>query len=265
MQGLLELLLAHIDGAFYAIWLVWPWLLGMAILERVWPARPMHLPTLGFNAVYVPVYLTLAGMLVYPAAKLITPSLPVGLLGLRFDGVGAVWSVLFVIFYLLMFDLFYYWFHRAQHAWPFMWRYHRFHHSDTSLSVVSATRHHWSEELIRYFFMTVPLVILVGHPELVFPWLGVLIGVDGIFVHSNIRLGLGPLTSVLVGPQYHRIHHSSETVHFDKNFAVIFSFWDRIFGTQHMPKAGEFPATGVPKVAHSNGWRLLLPWPAKLA
>ncbi|MBK9441169.1 MAG: sterol desaturase family protein [Comamonadaceae bacterium] len=261
----LDFVVMNLRGALHAIWLVWPWLLGMSLLERLIPARQTDWRTWFFNALYIPVYLTVATIVLYPIAQLITPMLPVNLLGFSFKGLESLGSVLLVVLYLVMFDFFYYWFHRAQHALPFMWRYHRFHHSDTSLSVVSATRHHWSEELIRYFFMTAPLIILVGHPEVVLPWLGVFIGVDGIFIHSNIKLRLGFLGSIIVGPQYHRIHHSLESKHIDTNFAVIFAFWDRLFGTQYKATSDEFPATGVAEVKQSNGWRLLLPWPAKFA
>ncbi|MBC7619510.1 MAG: sterol desaturase family protein [Candidatus Saccharibacteria bacterium] len=146
-----------------------------------------------------------------------------------------------------------------------MWRYHRFHHADSNIAVASATRHHWLEELTRYFFMSAPLVILVGHPEIALPWLGVVIGVDGMFIHWNTRLRLGGLTGVIVGPQYHRIHHSFAAAHIDKNFSVMFPFWDRLFGTQCMPVGDEFPITGVAEVGSPNGWRLLLPWPTKNA
>ncbi|HEX5846775.1 MAG TPA: sterol desaturase family protein, partial [Rhodoplanes sp.] len=38
---------------------------------------------------------------------------------------------------LLTFDFFYYWFHRAQHEWPWLWQVHKLHHSDRALNVTS--------------------------------------------------------------------------------------------------------------------------------
>ncbi len=252
-------------GALHAISLVWPWLLGMVVFELVKPGKRLHWPTWLFNALYIPVYLTLAAVVLHPVAQLIGSRLPSNVLGLRLDGVGAMALAGGVLMYLVLFDFFYYWFHRAQHAWPAMWRYHRFHHADCNVAVASATRHHWLEELMRYFFMSMPLVILIGHPEQVLPWLGIVIGVSGMFIHWNTSLRLGRFSSLLVGPQYHRIHHSFADEHIDKNCAVLFPFWDRLFGTQKLPVGNEFPATGVPEVRHSNGWRLLLPWPSKNA
>ena len=62
--------------------------------------------------------------------------------------------------------------------------------------------------------------------------------------HSNIRTNFGLLRYILVTPQSHRIHHSIEKKHQDKNFAVTFSIWDFIFGTQHL-EFDEYPDTGV--------------------
>jgi sterol desaturase/sphingolipid hydroxylase (fatty acid hydroxylase superfamily) len=47
-----------------------------------------------------------------------------------------------------------------------------------------------------------------------------------------------------VSPQFHRIHHSIEPEHRDRNFGVIFSFWDRLFGTLYRGDGG-YPATGI--------------------
>ena len=129
--------------------------------------------------------------------------------------------------------------------------------------MTSATRHHWLEELTRYFLIGAPLVILVGHPESVLPWLGIVIGVACMFIHWNTHLRLGWFTGVVVGPQYHRVHHSFAPAHIDKNFSVLFPFWDHLFRTQLMPFGDEYPATGVPEVRRPNGWRQLLPWPQK--
>lgn len=247
----------------HSLGLVWPWLLAMACLEWISPGRRLHLPTWVFNALYLTVYLTVSTMVLYPVAQLIAPKLPINFLKFPFEEQG--WMALsgLVFLYLLMFDFFFYWFHRAQHRWPVLWRFHRFHHSDCNVSVTSAFRHHWLEELTRYFFLSVPLIMLVDVPHGLQPTVGILIGVVGMFIHWNTSLSLGWLTGVVVGPQYHRIHHSFDPAHIDKNFSVLFPFWDRLFGTQCMPVGNEYPQTGVPEVARPNGWRQLLPWPPK--
>jgi sterol desaturase/sphingolipid hydroxylase (fatty acid hydroxylase superfamily) len=68
----------------------------------------------------------------------------------------------------------------------------------------------------------------------------------GFVNHSNIRLNLGPLTPVISGPHWHRIHHSINQEHYDKNYATFFPFIDIIFGTYHKPERDEYPQTGLP-------------------
>jgi sterol desaturase/sphingolipid hydroxylase (fatty acid hydroxylase superfamily) len=62
--------------------------------------------------------------------------------------------------------------------------------------------------------------------------------------HANLRSGYGWLKYLLVTPQSHRIHHSAEARHRDKNFGIFFSFWDRLFGTQ-WTGYDEYPRTGI--------------------
>ena len=58
-----------------------------------------------------------------------------------------------------------------------------------------------------------------------------------------------------VGPQYHRMHHSLQTQHLDKNFALFFPLRDIFFGTYYRPKKGEFPSTGwTTRETFTNPW-----------
>jgi sterol desaturase/sphingolipid hydroxylase (fatty acid hydroxylase superfamily) len=61
----------------------------------------------------------------------------------------------------------------------------------------------------------------------------------------NVRWQMGWASVLWCSPQVHRIHHSLEPQHFDKNFAFVFPLWDVLFGTYCPPKRNEFPATGV--------------------
>lgn len=150
-----------------------------------------------------------------------------------------------ILFYLATVDFFYYWFHRLQHTHSFLWEEHKFHHSDVSLNVTSATRVHWLEGLLALVFIFIPMSILFRiEPDEI----GLIGFIDSLwlqFNHLNLRLGLGLFTSVIVGPQHHRIHHSFAPEHIDKNFAAFFPIWDIVFGTYCPARKGEFPATGL--------------------
>jgi len=68
---------------------------------------------------------------------------------------------------------------------------------------------------------------------------------DGLFSHLNVRMSLGRFALVVNNPQYHRIHHSLEPQHFDKNFCKMLPLFDVIFGTAWWPGKDEFPKTGL--------------------
>ncbi|NER00568.1 MAG: sterol desaturase family protein [Cyanothece sp. SIO2G6] len=156
------------------------------------------------------------------------------------------WSYgLLALFYFLVTDFFYYWFHRWQHKVAFLWEQHKFHHSEVSLNVTSSRRVHWLEDPLILLFLGLPMGLLFGFNGLA---LGILTFVEILwlqFIHMNLRLPLGWFSPVVTGPQYHRIHHSFQPQHWDKNFAAFFPFWDIVFGTYYHPSRQEFPATGL--------------------
>jgi len=90
----------------------------------------------------------------------------------------------------------------------------------------------------------VPLTILTRDPFSV-PILGSLLSFQGFYIHSPTRINFGPLGRYLVDNRFHRIHHSMEAGHFDKNFGVFTTLWDSLFGTAYFPAPGEWPQTGV--------------------
>jgi sterol desaturase/sphingolipid hydroxylase (fatty acid hydroxylase superfamily) len=61
----------------------------------------------------------------------------------------------------------------------------------------------------------------------------------------NVRFSLGRFRLWFMNPQYHRIHHSVQPEHINKNFADLFPFWDVLFGTVVAPGEDEFPQTGL--------------------
>jgi sterol desaturase/sphingolipid hydroxylase (fatty acid hydroxylase superfamily) len=66
-----------------------------------------------------------------------------------------------------------------------------------------------------------------------------------LFYHSAIRVRLPWLDRILVTPQVHRIHHSIDPQHYNKNFADALPIFDIVFGTYYRPDKEEFPATGL--------------------
>jgi sterol desaturase/sphingolipid hydroxylase (fatty acid hydroxylase superfamily) len=177
-----------------------------------------------------------------------------GLVHLRFPD-GLFGSLLSVGVFLLIYDFFYYWWHRAQHATPWLWAVHELHHAERHVNVTTSARHHWLEESIRVFVVLLPMSLLFRLDGPSVSAVFTLAMFFGYFIHLNLRLELGLFTSVFGGPQYHRLHHSIESQHHNLNFAALFPIWDRLFGTQRLPMSGEWPETGLTDRPRANSWR----------
>jgi sterol desaturase/sphingolipid hydroxylase (fatty acid hydroxylase superfamily) len=141
-------------------------------------------------------------------------------------------------------DLTGYFTHRVRHKVPWLWHFHTIHHSQRNLNPLTTHRTHLLDDLAEDSLMLLSLAILgVGYPT----WVGVRAfnWFWGHLLHSNVRLTLGPFRHILVSPQFHRIHHSIERRHFDRNFGERLVIWDKVFGTFY-PGEDEYPQTGVP-------------------
>lgn len=145
-------------------------------------------------------------------------------------------------------NFFYYWMHRAQHRFGWMWRFHKVHHSITEMSATSSY-HHVAEDLFQFAAVTMPMAVLLGVASGPVPWLViVLANTHSYFIHTSARLNIGPLRYVLCDNRFHRIHHSREQRHIDHNFATSTPLWDVLFGTAYFPRADEWPAVGLDDV-----------------
>ncbi len=133
----------------------------------------------------------------------------------------------------VLFDLWMYAWHRMNHRIPFLWRFHRVHHTDPALDSTTALRFHPVEVLISTVLNCVLLVVLGMGLEVFALYKSVMVVVI-LFHHSNLRipphLDHG-LRWVIVPPSLHRVHHSNLRWETDSDYGTIFSFWDRLFGS----------------------------------
>ena len=134
---------------------------------------------------------------------------------------------------VLILDVFTYFWHRANHRVPFLWRFHRVHHADPHMDVTTATRFHVGE-IAMSSVLRMPLLFLTGIQlwELALFETSMLLVVQ--FHHANI--GVGPrldrwLRSFIVTQAMHKVHHSRLRTETDSNFTACLSIWDRLFGT----------------------------------
>ena len=131
-------------------------------------------------------------------------------------------------------DLLLYWGHRAEHSVPLLWRIHAVHHSAKSLDWVAAHREHPLDGLFSQLCLNLP-AFLLGIPFYAVVPLFVFRGLCATFVHSNVRMPLGPFGLLFGDPVLHRWHHA-RVERCRHNFANVAPYLDVIFRTHHRPE-----------------------------
>lgn len=146
----------------------------------------------------------------------------------------ARWSALSpplrLLVYIVAADLGHYALHRLMHS-RFFWRTHRWHHSIDHVGFLAGNRESLMDRLIAvtpYAFFS-PLL----YPAPPWVWTGLLVFamLKNDWTHLNVTWGSHWAEWVIVTPRYHHMHHSTDQAHHDKNLAILFSVWDRLFGT----------------------------------
>jgi sterol desaturase/sphingolipid hydroxylase (fatty acid hydroxylase superfamily) len=135
---------------------------------------------------------------------------------------------------MLLYDLGSYALHNIQHHVPFLWRFHRVHHSDPHLNATSSLRFHPLEVVLTQMLFPSLWIPIVGMSMASFIVYGTVALVLLIPQHSNVRFPgwferYGRL--IFSTPGWHKIHHSNETRLTNSHYGDVFSVWDRLFGT----------------------------------
>jgi sterol desaturase/sphingolipid hydroxylase (fatty acid hydroxylase superfamily) len=164
-----------------------------------------------------------------------------GLIRLRGDG---WWFAPSLAIYVVASDFYRYWIHRLSHSVPMLWRLHSFHHSAEAVTFITGARHHWLDRVLNVGFIPLFQIVFKTSPEVSLAGAAIYFLPDTC-AHLNVRFSLGRYVMWITSPQYHRIHHSLQPEHFDKNFAGILPLWDILFGTAWRPGVDEFPPTGL--------------------
>ncbi len=150
--------------------------------------------------------------------------------------------LLFSVVFFVTEDFSRFYLHRLMHKVPILWRLHKTHHSAEVLTPLTLFRVH-PLEMCLYQIRQLVVISVVGG---IFVWFfggkvsGLsILGVDAFgflfnflganLRHSHIPLSFGRFEKWFVSPAQHQIHHSSDPVHFNKNFGTCFALWDRVF------------------------------------
>ncbi|MFO7831359.1 MAG: sterol desaturase family protein [Desulfuromonadaceae bacterium] len=170
-----------------------------------------------------------------------------GLLGVLHLPVALEFGIAFVLF-----DWSFYWWHRANHGVPLLWRFHNVHHIDPDLDVTTAFRFHVVEIGYSAAFRAMQ-VLLIG-PAAWMYFMYELVFISGtLFHHSNVKLPLQTeriLNKVFVTPRMHGIHHSSIRNETNSDYSTVFSCWDRLHRSLRLNVPQKDIRIGVPAYAH---------------
>jgi sterol desaturase/sphingolipid hydroxylase (fatty acid hydroxylase superfamily) len=228
-----------------------------AVIER-YPLRS-RLPGLAMNLVQGPLmimvawpiqnfwyWLGIGKIIVIPLWSWLAP----------LGGVGYAIQILAVV---LAADFLAYWRHRTEHK--LFWPIHMVHHSPTELHAANNIGHPLLT-LFNLAFIWIPLSLIQIEGPAVPGMVSFFVLLSTYYIHSPVDVHFGPFRKVLVDNRFHRIHHSTDPRHFDRNFGICFSLWDRMFGTAYEPAPGEWPDVGLAGVVppRSVGAYLLMPF-----
>jgi sterol desaturase/sphingolipid hydroxylase (fatty acid hydroxylase superfamily) len=153
--------------------------------------------------------------------------------------------------YFLLADFVQWSIHVMLHRVPFLWKFHKVHHSVTEMGFAAHLRYHWLETVVyktglyivlawllnfklEYTFLLHAFTILVGHLN-----------------HANIRLEYGIFKYLLNNPKMHIWHHAKElpsNLPYGMNFGITLSIWDYLFKTNYIPSEGRDIALGFDEI-----------------
>ena len=230
-------------------------LLGFLLLERLFPmARAIGgLRRVGRNLTLAGVNGVLGWAVVVPLSATAAhwapdwrPAWLTGGMGLALD--------------LLLLDCWIYWWHRLNHRWPLLWRFHEVHHLDEFLDASSALRFHWGEVLLSAIVRAL-VIFLAGVPLASVIVFETLLAVVVMFHHSNLRLPRAferALSLMIVTPSIHWVHHHANRADTDSNYSTVLSVWDRLFGSRSASRRDVDMAIGVEGHGEEQLARLLM-------
>jgi sterol desaturase/sphingolipid hydroxylase (fatty acid hydroxylase superfamily) len=211
------------------------------------------------NLTLLAITLALGMLLNFCLALIATYARDRGLGVLQLLNVGAIASFALT---LLALDAASYLVHRWMHQSPVLWRVHLVHHIDASVDATTAFRQHPVEGILRFTFIAATAGLLGAPPAAVAVY-RLLGSLNSVLEHANIRvprwLDRG-FVWLWVTPDMHKVHHSRARPETDSNYANLFSFFDRVFGT-YTPSARapsvQYGIDGFDSAAHQSIWAVL--------
>ncbi len=238
---LLDLLLMAI--IFVPIEMVWPKRLGQDRFHEEWKTDLVYF-------VISHLFIQFFGIAVQTPAKAVFGGLGFSSLQVWVQNLPFGIQLFFAFFVT---DFCQYWTHRFFHSRAFLWRFHSIHHSTQNMDWLAGSRTHFIDICVTRCAAFTPLYVF-GFTPLVFNIYILFMAIHAVLIHSNTRINFGFLKYIFATPQYHHWHHCEDPKYYGKNFATIFPFIDRIFGTYYLPDNVWPEGTGLHESNYPKGY-----------
>ena len=209
-------------------------LLIMALLEFLFPKRKRNLSRVGRWKTNLG--LTVANVVVL---RLLGPISAVAAASYALENSWGLLNHLSLPFYIeialaiVVLDLAIYGQHVLSHKIPVLWRFHKVHHADRDIDVTTGIRFHPVEAVLSMVYKCA-IILLLGPAAIAVIMFEILLNASPMFNHANLSLPNWLdrcLRSVVVTPDFHRVHHSEIKPETNSNYGFFLSVWDRLFRT----------------------------------
>ncbi|MEL6365442.1 MAG: sterol desaturase family protein [Pseudomonadota bacterium] len=152
--------------------------------------------------------------------------------------------------------------HVATHRVPALWALHKVHHADRDLDATSGLRFH-PVEIVLSMIYKIAVVAALGAPAEVVVLFEIALNAAAIFNHANVRLPKAvdaALRTLIVTPDFHRVHHSTRPEETNSNYGFFLSVWDRLFRVYRAEPAGGHDAMRLGLAEHQTDQPSQLLW-----
>lgn len=140
--------------------------------------------------------------------------------------------------------------HRLLHKVPFLWNFHKVHHSVKQMGFAAHLRYHWMEPVVYKSLLYIPIAIIGGFDAQDVAIVHFFALTIGHLNHANLGWDYGWLKYILNNPKMHIWHHAKQLpnhVRYGVNFGLTLSLWDYLFKTNYIPHSGRDIELGFPE------------------
>lgn len=213
--------------AFVVFWVIGKKAWQHLFIQRVFPKASQFRKEFAYSMSTVVIF-SLVGFGIYSADK-------AGLTRI-YQNIGDHGIAYFIFSFILMLvyhDFYFYWTHRLMHLKALFKYVHKVHHESITPSPWTAYSFHPWEALIQAMVLPIAVFILPLHGVTVFAFLFYMI-VRNVLGHLGFEiLPKGFTKNRWISWNTTVTHHDMHHKHFNCNYGLYFSWWDRLMKTEH--------------------------------